>query len=144
MNTNTSKVTLQLDHEHVELRRRYKQTSAFSMTKPFNLKDTRSDEDVLDIMGELTKSGRDIFLEIKRSVSYKNNIASIEGTRTNTDSSRRSRAIKELCNFNLIKRVPVNSLHYKLPKNSYMINPEYIRPSDQYAEFIYDLWNKLK
>ena len=119
----------------------------FSMTAPFNLKDSFNNEmDLIDIINTLSKPARNFFTKIKQSCSYKTNIGEID--LSTHDKATRSKIVKELKSFNLIKKVisskvKFNGLSIKTTNNMYMINPTYIIPSDKYYEDIKNNWDSL-
>ena len=118
----------------------------FSMTAPFVLKEFKGNSlDLLDILGLLSKPSRDMFLEIKRSMSYKTNIGEFKHK---MDKSYKAKLLKELKSFDLVKRVvsskvTFNDLPIVTTTGMYMVNPKYIIPPNEYYEDIFNNWTRL-
>jgi predicted transcriptional regulator len=116
----------------------------FSMTRRFQMKHSKDNvPDLLDVMGLLSKGALDLFLTIKCDLNYKTNMTVLDISKeTPSERTRRNKLLRELSKHHLIKRVPLsvdnpsyNSKWY-FPKNTYIVNPDYIRPSDKYIEMI--------
>jgi len=125
----------------------FSNTGRFSMTAQFVLKETMGGSlDLLDILGLLSKPSRDMFLEIKRSMSYKTNIGIFNNSAM--DKSYKAKLLKELKEFDLVKRVigskvTFNGLPIATSTGMYMVNPKYIIPPNKYYKDIAGNWENL-
>ena len=81
----------------------WKVTPEYSYTIPFSkigritLKESKNSNhmDLLDILGEVPKGSRDLFLEIKRAMSYKTNRATLPMHLSSSKINARSKYFKE-------------------------------------------------
>ena len=125
----------------------YSNRGAFSMTKQFTHKQSKPHEqDLLDLLGSMSKGARDLFLHLKSVRDYRTNIA-VMGLPWN--KSTLSRAYTELFKLDLVKKTKVtapvefNNVTINFPKNSYIINPTYIMLSERYADQAQAIWDSL-
>jgi hypothetical protein len=152
--TNTTAITvnIQTSTKGVRITPEYSNRGRFSMTKQFNLKEVKDkrDPDLLDLLGSMSKGERDLFLLIKDHTSYKTNRATIDTKNlTVSQTNKRSKHLSGLIKLDLVKKVNQGKLtnsndeiiHVKV--GTYMINPEYIKPSDKFADEIYHQWFSL-
>lgn len=139
----------------LEVRPYYKNRQGRFTSMPLiRTQSTRSQEpDLLDLMGELSKTARDLFLEIKRGMHYRNHLALLpnEGL-TKSQVNKRSLAIKELesTGKGLACRVPTRGIvnldgtEQLFRPSTFMISPEYIFPGRKFEEEINHRWKQCR
>ena len=123
------------------------------MTRQFNMKKSDPSDlpDLLECMHQMTKGERELFLQIKRLTDYKTNRAVLDTSNlTRAEQNQRSKHYQGLRNLDIIRRVQQNQITtlseevLQVPKGTFMINPEFIRPSNKHVEEIYFQWNQLR
>lgn len=130
----------------------YKNSTPFSMTKRFNMLFTKdkSEMDLIDIVGNLSKGSTEFFLLLKDKTNYKTNMASIDiKLSTQNIRNKRYKALKELSTVNLVKACKVyrysledGDTGVKQPSGVYIINPKYIIPPQDYIDIVSNNWEK--
>jgi len=94
------------------------------------------DQDLLDIVCGISKPARSLFSEIKKNMNWKTNEATLNSPATRSESTIRSRALKELREVGLVR---------KIRKNSFMISPYHLVPnSSELGQIMVDRWKILK
>lgn len=130
----TTTVTI-LGGPEYEIKRKQTQAKRFSMTRRFKMKYSKDNiPDLLDLLGLLSKGAMDLFLVIKCGADYKSNITVLDTSKESaSDRTRRNKLLRELRSHDLVRRVPrtverdgVGNITY--PKNTVIVNPDYIRP----------------
>lgn len=107
--------------------------------------------DLLDLMGQLSKGARDLFLAIKCGMDYRNHLAWLPNSDLKpSQRNLRSRAIKELETIaaGLACRVPtsgitnLNGIEQRFRPSTYMISPHFLFPAPKYEEEIHEIWKQ--
>ncbi len=107
--------------------------SSFSKISRLNHMHNYEEMDLLDRIGAIGKPARDLFLKIKYHMNWKTNESTIPKVKSRSESTTRSRALKDLKEYALVK---------KTGDNSYFVNPYMIIPSGKEREdCITERWN---
>jgi len=123
---------------------------SFSKVSRLNTMQNKTKElDLLDILGLLSKSSLQLFLQLKNNLNYRTNTSEINITnfsKSQKDTLRKK--YKELIKYNLIKigknkQVILKGCYVTLPKGKVLISPYHIIPPNQYQESILLLWDSL-
>lgn len=110
-----------------------------------------TEPDLLDLLGELSKGARDLYLDIKRGMNFKTHTARLSNKGlTQSQINRRSKAIKELeaSGRGLACRVPtrgienLNQIELRHKPSTFMLSPEYIYPGKRFAGEIHHIWRQ--
>ena len=91
--------------------------------------------DVFDLMTFLSPKSRRIMYEIKSNMNYKNNEATLDKPISKKHSKRRSEALRELKQKNVIR---------KIGQRSFIVNPYLIVPPRENQESVINKWNSKK
>jgi hypothetical protein len=142
------------DADGWELKRVYKNRGPFTSISPIRTKFTINWEpDVLDLLGDLSKCARDLFLEIKRNMDYSTYIAVLSNDElTQSQKNKRSQAIQELesTGYGLAKRVPQSGItsiagyDSRFKPSTFILSPEYVYPSPKFEDEIKNIWRQCK
>lgn len=137
-----------------ELKRVNKNRGPFTSISPIRTKYTIGWEpDVLDLLGDLSKCARDLFLEIKRNMDFRTYIAVLPNDElTQSQKNKRSQAIQELesTGYGLAQRVPQSGLtniaghDFRFKPSTFILSPEYIYPSPKFEDEIQNVWSQCK
>lgn len=123
--------------------------TSISLIRTFNSRNP--EPDLLDLLGELSKAARDLFLDIKRNMDYRTHTASLPNHGlSRSQINNRSHAIKELerAGKGLACRVPTKGItnqagvEQRYRPSIFMLSPKYIYPGRNYSEEIVNIWEQ--
>ena len=109
--------------------------------------------DLLDLLGNLSKGARDLFLNVKRKMDFVTYTATLSNKNlTQSQKNKRSQAIQELesTGYGLAQRVPqsgltnVAGIELRFKPSTFILSPEYIFPNPKHSEEIVNNWNQCK
>jgi hypothetical protein len=118
-----------------------------------NGKTPNREPDLLDLLGNLSKGARDLFLKIKKNMDFVTYIAILPNKDlTQSQMSKRSQAIQELerIGSGLAQRVPqsgltnVAGIDLRYKPSTFILSPEYIFSNPAHSEEIVNVWNQCK
>jgi hypothetical protein len=142
------------DADGWELKRVNKHRGPFTSISPIRTRYTMKWElDILDLLGDLSKCARDLFLEIKRNMDFTTYIAILPSSElTQSKKSKRSQAIQKLesTGSGLAQRVPQSGLtniaghNFIFEPSTFILSPEYIFPSPKFEDEIMNIWDQCK
>jgi len=106
--------------------------------------------DVLDLLGQVSKSAFNMYIHLKRLRNEENNITTLPPTENHSDTVAQNRSLRELEKVGLIKKVKRNQLRNEellevtVPKRTYIINPIHIFPrTNEGFSLARHYWNQL-
>lgn len=142
------------DADGWELKRVHKYRGPFTSISPIRTSYTLDwDPDILDLLGDISKGARDLFLEIKRHMNFATYIAVLPNQElTQSQINKRSQAIQELesTGYGLARRVPQSGLtniaghDFRFKPSTFILSPEYIYPSPKFEDEIKNVWNQCR
>ena len=91
--------------------------------------------DVFELMMSLTPKAKRIMYEITSNMNYKNNEATLDKPISKKHSKRRSEALRELKQKNVIR---------KIGQRTFIVNPYLIVPPVENQESVINKWNSKK
>lgn len=109
--------------------------------------------DLLDLLGDLSKGARDLFLEIKRNMSFITYTATLPNKGlTQSQKNKRTQAIQELerTSSSLARRVPQSGLtniggtELRHKPSTFMLSPRYLFPNPAHQDEIMQVWNQCE
>lgn len=135
-----------------EIKRVYSDGKRFTSISPIRTAGSRdATPDLLDLLGELSKGARDLFLEIKRNMDYRTHIAVLPNKHlSRSQINKRSGAIRELeeAGTGMAYRVPTsgientNDIEQRFRPSTFMLSPNYIYPGKKYKYEIMHIWHQ--
>lgn len=138
------------DADGWQLKRINKNRGPFTSISPIRTSYTIEWEpDILDLLGDLSKCARDLFLEIKRNMDFSTYMAVLPNDQlTQSQKNKRSQAIQELesTGHGLAQRVPQSGLtnlaghDFRFKPSTFILTPEYIYPSPKFEDEIKHVW----
>lgn len=137
--------------KRITLQRDYGSNRSFSRINVINTKNKRSySADIFEKLVRLSKPAQDLFILIKREMSFKTYIANIglDGL-TRSQKNIRSKAITELESAGLALRLPRKitvgdddvTSEIKFRAGSYMLSPDAIFPANQHEAIVRKYWD---
>jgi hypothetical protein len=140
--------------ENYEFRRQPKDSRPHTRMPPIrNGKTPNRKPDLLDLLGDLSKGARDLFLEIKRNMNFVTYLATLPNQGLSQSKlNNRTKAIQELerTGNGLAFRVPtsglknVAGLELRLKPSTFILSPEYLFPNPDHEEEMTYIWNQCK
>ena len=116
----------------------------FSMIGRLRMSYTKSKEkDLLELLCDLSKGARDLFIELKQRNNYYTNLACYPNNfKTQSEKNSFSRSLSELKKKGLIKKAKTIDLREPIGPHTYMHNPKYLKcPGNQ--EAVEAMWRLL-
>jgi len=107
--------------------------------------------DLLDLLGDLSKGARDLFLHIKTNMNFTTYLAVLPNHElTQSQINKRSQAIQELecMGDGLALRVPTSGmkncggLELRFKPSTFILSPEYLYPNHKYRDEIENIWRQ--
>lgn len=142
------------DADGWELKRVHKNRGPFTSISPIRTSYTMDwDPDILDLLGDLSKCARDLFLEIKRNMNFSTYMAVLSNDElTQSQKNKRSLAIQELesTGYGLARRVPQSGLtnlaghDFRFKPSTFILTPEYIYPNPKFEDEIKNVWRQCQ
>jgi hypothetical protein len=147
---NTRTIQLRGTPDGLEIRQTYNRRGRFTTIPLIQTGNSRSKEpDLLDLLGEMSKAARDLFLTIKCNMDYRTHTAVLPNKgRTPSQINKRSSAIKELehAGKGLACRVPtkgiknISEVEQRYRPSTFMLSPGYIYPGRNFEKEIQHTW----
>lgn len=149
---NTQTIQLTGAPEALEIKQVFPSRKRFTSISPITTElSYRREPDLLDLMGELSKGARDLFLDIKRNMNFRTHLAVLPTKElTRSQINKRSVFIKELekAGKGLACRVPtrgitnLDGVEQRYRRSTFMLSPEYIFPGRHFEEQINWIWEQ--